>query len=195
MSNDNPRVDFYFQRAEKWRDELAALRAVVLGSGLSEELKWGVPCYTALGRNVLLLHAFRDYCAVLFMKGALLPDPRRLLVAQTANTQAARQLRFASAADVAQRAPALRAYVQAAIELEKAGTQVRRKATAEFAVPAELQQQLAADPALQAAFRALTPGRQRGYLLYFAAPKQAKTREARIAKYRSAILQGKGLQD
>ena len=191
----NPKVEFYFDKAGQWQEPLAALRTVVLDCGLTEELKWGTPCYTFQKSNVALLHYFKEYCAILFPKGALLQDTAGLLIQQTENTQAHRQLRFTSARQVAELASTLKAYVFEAIEVEKAGLKVAHKETAEFDVPEEFQQQLTESPALQEAFAALTPGRQRAYLLYFAAPNQATTRAAREAKYMPAILDGQGLHD
>lgn len=191
----NPKVDFYFNKADKWREELEQLRLIVLDCGLTEELKWGVPGYTFGKRNIVLIHAFNDYCALLFIKGALLNDANGILTAQTENTQATRQIRFTHVRDIAELAPTLKAYVFEAIEIEKAGLQVPLKTTAEFTIPEEFQTKLAENPALKAAFSALTPGRQRAYLLYFAAPKQAKTRASRVEKYTQQILHGKGLDD
>ncbi|KAA9338212.1 hypothetical protein F0P96_05030 [Hymenobacter busanensis] len=191
----NPKTDFYFRKNEQWQAELAQLRRIVLDCGLEEELKWGVPCYSFRQRNVLLLHVFKNYCALLFMKGALLQDADGLLVQQTRNVQATRQVRFTAAADIVALEPTLKATIYEAIAVEEAGLQVPYKPTAEFAMPAELQQQLTANPALQAAFDALTPGRQRGYLLHIGEAKQAKTRAARVEKCTPLILAGKGLQD
>lgn len=191
----NSKVNFYFDKAGKWQEELAALRTIVLDCGLSEELKWGVPCYTFQKGNIALLHVFKDYCAILFIKGALLPDAERILVQQTANTQATRQVRFTNIRQIAEVEATLKAYIYEAIELEKNGLEVSFKKTSEFTIPEEFQVKLAALPALKTAFGALTPGRQRAYLLYFAAPKQAKTREARIEKYKQFIFEGKGLHD
>ena len=191
----NPKADFYFVKAPRWSEELALLRTVVLACGLTETVKWGVPCYTLQDRNIVLLHAFKDYCAVLFFKGALLRDAPGLLVQQTANTQAARQLRFASVGEVAEREATLKAYVREAIEAEMAGLTVPLKKPDAFAVPAEFEHALAEDFALKAAFEALTPGRQRAYLLHFAAPKQSQTRASRVEKCRPHILSGRGLND
>ena len=191
----NPKVDFFFEKAGKWQRETEALRRLVLGCGLTEELKWGCPCYTRPDRNIVLIHAFRDYCALLFFKGALLKDEAGLLVQQTANVQAARQLRFTSLSEIQAQEPVVKAYVFEAIEVEKAGLQVPLKKTAEFTMPGEFQSLLSEDAELKAAFESLTPGRQRAYLLHFSAAKQAKTRVARIGKCRPAILEGKGLND
>ena len=178
-----------------WQAELAALRALVLGSGLTEECKWGVPCYTLEKGNVVLIHAFKEYCALLFFKGALLKDAKGILIQQTENVQAARQLRFTNVRDIVAMKSTIKAYLQEAIAVEKAGLKVSMKATTEFAMPEEFQAKLDASPALKTAFEALTPGRQRGYLLHFAAAKQSRTREARVEKCMAQILNGKGLDD
>ena len=191
----NPQVDEYLKKAKKWQEESKKLRRIVLDCGLTEESKWGKPCYTFQGSNVVIIQGFKEYCALLFCKGALLKDANRILIQQTENVQAARQLRFTSAREIAETEPILKAYIHEAVEAEKAGLEVSYKKTSEFAVPVELQTKLDATPALKKAFKALTPGRQRGYLLYFAAPKQSKTREARIEKYTPQILKGQGLND
>jgi len=191
----NPKVDFYFNKARQWQEELGKLRAVVLGCQLSEELKWGVPCYTFQKRNVVLIHAFKEYCALLFFKGALLKDPNSILIQQTKNTQATRQIRFTSTREIVKMKTVLKAYIQEAIEIEKAGLKVSYKKTSEFAIPEEFQNKLDEVPALKTAFNALTPGRQRAYVLYFSAPKQSKTRESRVEKSMQKILIGKGLND
>jgi len=191
----NPKVDFYFNKAKQWQEELGKLRAVVLGCQLSEELKWGVPCYTFQKRNVVLIHAFKEYCALLFFKGALLKDPNSILIQQTKNTQATRQIRFTSTREIVKMKTVLKAYIQEAIEIEKAGLKVSYKKTSEFAIPEEFQNKLDEVPALKTAFNALTPGRQRAYALYFSAPKQSKTRESRVEKSMQKILIGKGLND
>jgi uncharacterized protein YdeI (YjbR/CyaY-like superfamily) len=178
-----------------WQAELAALRTLVLASGLTEECKWGVPCYTFDKSNVVLIHSFKEYCALLFVKGALLKDAKGILIQQTENVQSARQLRFTDVREITKLKSTIKAYLQEAIAVEKAGLKVVMKPTAEFAMPQEFQAKLDASPALKTAFEALTPGRQRGYLLHFAAAKQAKTREARIEKYIPQILSGKGLMD
>jgi uncharacterized protein YdeI (YjbR/CyaY-like superfamily) len=193
--NTKSGVDAFLARAENWREEFEKLRAILLGCDLSEHLKWGVPCYTFENKNVALIHGFKEYCAILFVKGALLNDPEGVLVQQTENAQAARQIRFTDARQIVEMEAVLKAYIQQAVEVERAGLKVGLKPTADFAVPAEFQSKLDADPALKAAFEALTPGRQRGYLLHFAAPKQSKTREARIEKCAPQILEGKGLND
>jgi uncharacterized protein YdeI (YjbR/CyaY-like superfamily) len=195
MNPMNPKVEFYFSKAEKWQEEIKHLRTIVLSCGLTEELKWGCPCYTLQNSNIVLIHVFKDYCAYLFFKGALLQDAQGILIQQTENVQAARQIRFTSVQEIIAMEPILKAYIQAAIEVEKAGLQVPFKKTTEFPMPEELINKLEEVPGLQDAFEALTPGRQRGYLLHFAAPKQAKTREARIEKWVPHILNGKGIDD
>lgn len=191
----NPKVDFYFAKNKRWLEELEQLRTFVLDCGLTEELKWGVPCYTFQNRNILLLHVFKDYCAALFFKGALLQDAHGVLVQQTPNTQAARQLRFTTLREVVAQETVLKAYIEEAVVIEKSGAKVVFKAPEAFTPPVELVSKLDECPALKSAFAALTPGRQRAYLLYFSAPKQAKTRDARIEKHRQQILAGKGLTD
>ncbi len=190
----NPKVDFYFNKA-KWQEELAKLRKIVLECGLEEELKWGVPCYTFQNNNVVLIHTFKEYCALLFHKGVLLKDPKGLLVQQTENVQAARQIRFTNAKEIVNLKSIIKAYIKEAIEVEKAGLKVELKKTAAFKVPAEFKKVLADMPELKTAFNKLTPGRQRGYLLHFSAPKKSKTRESRIEKSIPHILNGKGLDD
>jgi uncharacterized protein YdeI (YjbR/CyaY-like superfamily) len=194
-SKPNPKVDFFFNKATQWQAEFKKLRTITLACGLTEELKWGVPCYTVEKRNVVLMHGFKDYCALLFVKGALLQDAEGILIQQTANVQAARQVRFTSVREIVELEPSLKAYIHEAIAVEKAGVKVTLKETAEFSMPEEFINQLEEVPGLQDAFEALTPGRQRAYLLYFAAPKQAKTRVARIEKCTPQILKGKGLND
>lgn len=191
----NPKVNWFFAKEGPWQDCYARLRDLALESGLTEELKWGHPCYTLKGKNVFLMHGFKDYCALLFHKGALLKDDHKLLVQQTANVQSARQIRFGSEKQIVKLAPVLRAYIQQAIAVEKAGKQVVLKRTEEFDMPAEFAKALKEMPALKKAFHALTPGRQRGYLLFFGSAKQAATREARIEKHLDRILAGKGLDD
>ena len=191
----NPKVDFFFSKAKQWQEEFKELRRIVLKCGLSEELKWGKPCYTLEHSNIVLIHGFKEYCALLFFKGALLKDAKGILIQQTQNVQAARQVRFTEVREIVKLEPVLKAYLKEAIAVEKAGLEVNFKTTSQFAVPEEFQSQLDALPALKAAFEALTPGRQRGYLLYFSAPKQSQTREARVAKSVPQILKGKGLND
>lgn len=195
MSRPNPAVDFFFDQPGAWQAAYRALRPLVLGCGLVEELKWGKPCYTLDGANVLLMHGFKHYCALLFHKGALLPDPAGILVQQTENVQAARQIRFTDAAQIAPLKSTLKTYIRAAIDVEKAGLRIDFKKSSDFAVAAEFRARLDADRALKAAFEALTPGRQKGYLLYFSGAKQAKTREARVEKCIPKILDGLGLDD
>lgn len=191
----NPKVDFYFDKAKQWQDEIKQLRTIILDCELTEELKWGVPCYTFQKSNIILIHVFNDYCAVLFHKGALLNDAHGILIQQTENVQAARQIRFTNVQEITKLEPILKAYIYEAIEVEKAGLKVAYKKATAFTVPAEFQTKLTENPALKTAFEALTPGRQRGYLLYFAAAKQSKTRESRVEKYTQHILDGKGLDD
>ncbi|MDQ2771463.1 MAG: DUF1801 domain-containing protein [Bacteroidota bacterium] len=191
----NPKVDWYFSKSEKWQQELETLRMLVLDCGLTEELKWGVPCYTFQQRNIALIHVFKEYAAILFVKGVLLQDAQGILIQQTKDTQAARQVRFTNTQEITELEKTLKAYVHEAIEVEQAGLKVDFKKTAALDLAEEFQQKLAETPALKSAFQALTPGRQRAYNLYFSAPKQAKTREARVEKCGPLILQGKGLND
>jgi uncharacterized protein YdeI (YjbR/CyaY-like superfamily) len=188
----NPKVDFYFNKSEKWKSELEQLRVIMLDCGLTEELKWGCPCYTFQQNNIVLIHEFKEYCAMLFMKGALLNDANNILVQQTENVQAARQIRFMNLQEIIDMKTTLKTYIFEAIEVEKAGLKVELKKTTEFQMPKEFQQKLDEFPDLKTAFEALTPGRQRGYLLHFSQPKQAKTREARIEKCMPLIFRGKG---
>lgn len=191
----NPTVDFYFNKSKKWQEEINRLRRIILDCGLMEELKWGVPCYTLQERNIVLIHVFKEYCAVLFFKGALLQDTTGILIQQTKNTQAARQVRFTTVREIAEIEAQLKSYIYEAIEVEKDGLEVNFKKTAAFTFPVELKNKLAESPALNIAFNALTAGRQRGYLLYFSAPKQSKTRKSRIEKCEELIFNGKGLND
>ncbi|HEY8994163.1 MAG TPA: YdeI/OmpD-associated family protein [Lacunisphaera sp.] len=191
----NPKVDAVLAKEDTWQKEFSKLRDIVLGFPLTEELKWGCACYTLNGSNVVLIHGFKEYCALLFTKGALLKDPEGLLIQQTKNVQAARQLRFSSLKEIVQRQSAIKACLAEAIAVEKAGIKVEYKQTEDFEVVPEFQARLRSTPSLKAAFEALTPGRQRGYLLHFAAAKQSKTREARIEKSVPAIYAGKGLND
>ncbi|MBW6423911.1 YdeI/OmpD-associated family protein [Rhizobium sp. XQZ8] len=191
----NPKIDAFLDRAESWREEFARLRKIVLDCGLDEELKWGQPCYSLGKANIVLIHGFKEYCALLFFKGALLKDPDGILVQQTENVQSARQIRFTGAAEIARMQNLLKDYIQRAIEVEKAGLKAEFKKTAEFAVPEEFQSKLDELADLKVAFEALTPGRQRAYLLHFSGAKQSKTREARIEKHMPRILEGKGLDD
>lgn len=195
MSGINPKVDWYFVKNKKWQEEIETLRTIVLSCGLTEELKWGCPCYTLEESNIVLIHVFKDYCALLFFKGALLKDANGILIQQTANVQAARQIRFSSLEEVKKRKTIAKAYIKEAIGIEKAGLTVPLKKTKEFSVPDEFKSKLEETPGLKTAFTSLTPGRQRGYLLYFSQAKQAKTREARIEKCLPNIFDGKGLDD
>ena len=195
MNSMNPKVDFFFNKAKQWQEEYEKLRTIVLDCGLTEEVKWGVPCYTFQNSNIVLIHGFKEYCALLFHKGALLKDPDGILIQQTENVQSARQIRFTSVQEIVEMEPIVKAYIFEAIEVEKAGLKVNFKKTTEFTMPEEFINKLEEVPGLQDAFDALTPGRQRGYILYFSAPKQSKTRESRIEKYMQQILDGKGLDD
>src|SRR5260221_477862 len=194
MNSMNPKVDWFFSKAGKWQKEFEQLRTIVLGCDLIEELKWGQPCYTFEKSNIVLIHGFKEYCALLFFKGALLKDAKGILVQQTENVQAARQIRFTNVREIVKIKTTLKKYIYEAIEVEEAGLKVNLKKTIAFAVPEEFQNKLDKSPALKAAFEALTPGRQRGYLLHFSAAKQSKTREARVEKYIKQILKGKGLE-
>ncbi len=191
----NPKVDFYFSKAKKWQEEIRNLRMIVLDCGLAEELKWGVPCYTFQKSNIVLIHVFKEYCALLFFKGALLHDANSILIQQTEHVQAARQIRFTSVQEIAKMEAILKAYVYEAMEVEKAGLKVNLKKTAAFTIPEEFQKKLDEIASLKTAFEDLTPGRQRAYILYFSAPKQSKTRESRVEKCMQQILNGKGLND
>jgi len=195
MTETNPKVDWYFSKSKKWREELERLRAIVLDCGLTEELKWGVPCYTFQKKNIVLIHEFKQYCALLFFKGALLRDANGILIQQTENVQAARQIRFTNVREIVKMRRTLKAYLTEAIEVEKAGLKVNFNKSLEGKIPDEFQDRLNKLPALKTAFKALTPGRQRAYILYFSAPKQSKTREARVEKCTPQILIGKGLND
>lgn len=191
----NPKVDFFFNKAKQWKEEYEALRKIALALGLTEELKWGQPCYTYQNNNIVLIHGFKEYCAFLFFKGALLKDPNGILVQQTKNVQSARQIRFTNVKEIDKLKTALKAYIKNAIEVEKSGQKVNFKKTKEFDMPEEFLSKLEESPDLRSAFDSLTPGRQRGYLLHFSSAKQSKTREARIEKYIPHILKGKGLDD
>jgi uncharacterized protein YdeI (YjbR/CyaY-like superfamily) len=191
----NPKVDWYFSKTGEWQKEIQKLRKIILDCDLTEELKWGCPCYMFEKHNIVLIHVFKDYCAVLFFKGALLKDPKGVLVQQTENVQAARQMRFTSLAEVTKMEKTLKAYIYEAVAVEEGGLKVNLKKTSEFKMPEEFQNKLDKSPALKKAFFALTPGRQRGYLLHFSSAKQSKTREARVEKYLAQILDGKGLDD
>ena len=195
MSKKNAKVDFFFSKQGQWQEAYAKLRSIPLACGLTEELKWGKPCYTFDGNNILLIHGFKNYCAYLFPKGVLLKDPEGILVQQTKNVQSARQIRFTSVQEIEELAPVLTVYIEEAIAVEKAGLQVEFKQTDDFEMPEEFINKLEEVPGLQDAFAELTPCRQRGYLLYFAGAKQSKTRAARIEKYVEHILNGKGIND
>jgi len=194
-SNTNPKVDEFLNEEKKWREEFEKLRTIILDCQLTEELKWGVPCYTFEDKNVVLIHGFKEYCAILFIKGALLKDAQGLLIQQTEHVQAGRQIRFTKVEEIAAMEPVLKAYIQEAIEIEKAGLEVDFKKTTEYTIPEELQAKFDETPALKTAFEALTPGRQRAYIYHFSEPKQPKTREARVEKFIPQILNGKGLND
>ena len=195
MNNMNPKVDFYFIKEKKWQKEIEKLRTIILDCPLTEELKWGVPCYTFQKSNVVLIHVFKEYCAILFVKGVLLKDANGILVTQTENVQAARQIRFTNVQEIVKVETILKDYIYEAIEVEKAGLKVNYKKATEFPIAEEFQTKLDEIPDLDNAFYALTPGRQRAYLLYFSAPKQSKTRESRVEKCVQQILIGKGLND
>ncbi|MGD8856286.1 MAG: YdeI family protein [Chloroflexota bacterium] len=191
----NPKVDAFLSREEKWQEEFEELRMIALDCRLTEEFKWKHPCYTFHKKNIVLIHGFKEYCALLFPKGALLKDTAGILVQQTENVQAARQIRFIDVDEIVEMEPILKAYIQEAIEVEKAGLTVEFKKTSEFDMPEEFQVKLNEDPGLKTAFEALTPGRQRAYLLYFSQAKQSKTRKSRVEKAMPRILDGKGLND
>ena len=191
----NPKVDFYFAKSKKWKPELEQLRKIALACELDEELKWGVPCYTFQAKNIVLIHDFKEYCALLFFKGVLLKDPKNIMVQQTKNVQSARQLRFTSVGEINKLKKSITAYIFEAVEIEESGKKVEFKQPSEFTVAEEFQKKLDKNKTLRTAFESLTPGRQRGYLLHFSAPKQSKTREARIEKCSPMILSGKGLND
>ncbi len=195
MPERNSKVDAVLRRASKWRDEFEALRRIVLDCGLTEELKWYQPCYTLGKKNIVLMHGFKEYCALLFFKGVLLKDPKGILIQQTENVQAARQIRFTNVREIVKLKPTLKAYIHEAIDVEKAGKKVKLKKTAEFKIPVEFQNKLNELSNVRKAFEALTPGRQRGYIHHFSQAKQSKTREARVERHLPRILSGKGLDD
>ena len=194
-SEPNPKADWFFAKDTRWQKEYEKLRKIILSCGLTEELKWGCPCYTFENSNIVLMHGFKEYCALLFFKGALLADPDGILIQQTENVQSARQLRFTSVQQVVKMARTVKAYVYEAVEVERAGLQVKYKKTKDFKIPEEFQIKLEKMPSLKTAFDALTPGRQRAYIFHFSQPKQSKTRTARVEKYLKQILNGKGLDD
>lgn len=191
----NPKVDWYFTKNEKWQEEIKRLRTIVLDCDLIEKLKWGCPCYTHEESNIVLIHVFKEYCALLFFKGALLKDAKGILVQQTENVQAARQIRFTNLKEIVKLEKTVKNYIYEAVKVEVAGLKVEFKKTKEFSMPEEFQKKLDKNRALKTAFEALTPGKQIGYLLYFSSAKQSKTRESRIEKYMPQILEGKGLED
>lgn len=195
MNQRNPKVDNFLDRQKRWQDEFVQLREILLDTPLTEDLKWGVPCYTVQGKNVVLMHGFNEYCALLFIKGVLLKDSAGVLITQTENVQSARQIRFTHVDQIIEMEPILKAYILEAIEVEKAGLKVDFKKTEEFTIPEEFLTVLQENPDLKSAYDALTPGRQRAWLFYFAAPKQSKTRITRIEKSIPLILAGKGLND
>ncbi|MER2090814.1 MAG: YdeI family protein [Sporosarcina sp.] len=194
-SGMNPKVDEFLVKAKKWKEEYEKLRNIVLDCELTEEFKWMHPCYTFEEKNIVLLHGFKEYCALLFHKGALLQDAQGILIQQTENVQAARQIRFTNVQEIVEMETILKAYIHEAIEVEKAGLKVDFKESTEFEIPEELQHKFDETPVLKTAFEALTPGRQRAYILYFSSAKQSKTRESRVEKYMQQILDGKGLKD
>ncbi|MEC0282858.1 YdeI/OmpD-associated family protein [Terribacillus saccharophilus] len=191
----NHKVDEFLSKAKQWKDEFISLRNIILDCELTEDFKWKHPCYTLEGKNIVLIHGFKDYCALLFHKGALLKDTNQILIQQTENVQAARQLRFKSVKEIDEMKTTIKAYIQEAIEIEKAGLKVDLKEHTEYIIPEELHNKFEETPALKTAFEALTPGRQRAYIFYFSQAKQSKTRETRIEKYKQQILDGKGLND
>ncbi|MFB9844487.1 YdeI/OmpD-associated family protein [Mucilaginibacter ginsenosidivorans] len=195
MSSMNQKVDWFFNKASQWQQAYEKLRMIILDCELTEELKWGQPCYTLGKSNIVLIHGFKEYCALLFFKGALMNDPDVILIQQTENVQGPRQVRFTSLLEIVEQEDVLKAYIFEAIRIEKAGLKVELKKTSDFAVPDEFKYKLDHIPALKAAFEALTPGRQRGYLFYFSQPKRSETRQARVEKYIPQILSGKGLDD
>lgn len=195
MNQKSPKVDAVLRHTKQWRDEFEMLRDIALDCGLTEDLKWYQPCYTLKNKNIVLIHGFKEYCALLFFKGALLKDPKRILIQQTENVQSGRQIRFRSIQEIAKLKHVLKSYIHDAIEVEKAGLKVKLKKTADYKMPDELQKKLDRNRALKTAFEALTPGRQRGYIYHFSQPKQSKTREARVERCIPQILGGKGLND
>ena len=195
MNRMNPKVDAFLSKAKKWPEEFEKLRMIILDCQLTEELKWGFPCYTFENRNIVLIHGFKEYCALLFFKGALLKDAKGILIIQSENVQASRQIRFTNVREIVKMEAILKAYIYEVIEVEKTGLKVKYKKITEFIIPEEFQNKLDKRPALKTAFDALTPGRQRAYILYFSAPKQSKTRDSRVEKCMQQILNRKGLND
>ena len=195
MTGTNPKVDALLRRATKWNEEFETLRTIILDCPLTEEVKWYQPCYTFQKRNIVLMHGFKEYCALLFFKGVLLKDPKHILIQQTENVQSARQIRFTNVREIVKLKSVLKAYIHEALEVEKAGLKVRLKKTADFKIPDEFKKKLEELPALKTAFEALTPGRQRGYIFHFSQPKRSKTREARVERSLQQIFNGKGLDD
>ncbi|MGQ8872581.1 YdeI/OmpD-associated family protein [Paenibacillus sp. TSA_86.1] len=195
VQNTNPKVDAYLSKIKTWKEESVKLRQIILDCDLTEDYKWMHPCYTVNGKNVVLIHGFKEYCAILFIKGSLLKDPHGILIQQTNNVQGGRQIRFTNLEQIIEQEEILKAYIREAIEVEQTGLKVEKKEVEQFAVPEELQQQFDANPAFQEAFEALTPGRQRAYLYHFSQPKQSKTKTSRIEKYMQPIMEGKGLND
>ncbi len=195
MTATNPTIDWFFNEPNRWKQEFEQLRRIVLDCGLNEELKWGQPCYTFQKKNIVLIDGFKEYCALLFFKGALLNDVHKTLIQQTENVQAARQIRFTDVKGIVEKEPIMKSYIYEAIEVERAGLKVELKKTSEFTIPYEFQRKLNENRNLKAAFESLTPGRQRGYIFYFSQAKQSRTRESRVEKYMSQILEGKGLDD
>ncbi len=195
MNTTNPKADFFFDKPSKWQKEYEQLREIVLDCGLNEELKWGCPCYTFNNKNIVLIHGFKEYCALLFFKGALLKDDQYILIQQTEHVQSARQVRFTNVKQTVKLEKTLKAYIYEAIEVEKAGLKVKLKKTSEYTIPEEFKNKLVENKPLESAFKTLTPGRQRAYLFYFSQPKQSQTRESRIEKSIPQILAGKGLNE
>ncbi|WP_145413666.1 YdeI family protein [Paenibacillus xylanexedens] len=193
--NTNPKVDAYLSKIKTWKEESVKLREIILDCDLTEDYKWMHPCYTVNGKNVVLIHGFKEYCAIMFLKGSLLKDPHGILIQQTNNVQGGRQIRFTNLEQIIEQEEILKAYIREAIEVEQAGLKIEKKEVEQFAVPEELQQQFDANPTFQAAFEALTPGRQRAYLYHFSQPKQSKTKTSRIEKCMQPIMEGKGLND
>lgn len=191
----NPKVDFFFKKDSQWKSEYVRLRQICLDSELSEELKWGVPCYTWNKKNVVLIHGFKEYCALLFHKGVLLKDPEKLLIQQTKNVQSARQMRFTGLGEIQDKEHSIKKFIRQAIEIEKSGKKVKLKKTEAYAIPEEFQSKLDENPSLKESFSSLTPGRQRGYLLYFSSAKRPETRQSRVEKYIPKIMDGMGLDD